>query len=153
MIISCPNCIKKFDVKSSLIHKEGRLVQCISCNHKWFFKRETEPEFIESTRNENLKIFDSIDINQANPSAINDKINKHNKELPKKNYTIKNNKKIKKLNLLSLTSVFIITFTAFILFVDTLQGPISKFVPNINFLLYNLYESINDIILFFRDLI
>ena len=153
MIISCPNCIKKFDVKSSLIHKEGRLVQCISCNHKWFFKRETEPEFIESTRNENLKIFDSIDINQSNPPAINDKINKHNKELPKKNYTIKNNKKIKKLNLLSLTLVFIITFTAFILFVDTLQGPISKFVPNINFLLYNLYESINDIILFFRDLI
>ena len=36
---------------------------------------------------------------------------------------------------------------------DTFQGPISKIIPNIEFLLYNLYETINDIILFLKDLI
>ena len=149
MIISCVNCIKKFDINSSLIPKEGRLVQCASCNHKWFFKDEIKPEFIEPAKNENLKIFDSIDINQRNSLVIDNKIEKSTKK-PPENFKIKKNKKF---NLLSLTLVFIITFIAFILFVDTLQNPISKIVPNINFLLYNLYETINDIVLFFKDLI
>ena len=36
---------------------------------------------------------------------------------------------------------------------DTFKGPIGKIVPNIEFLLYNLYETINDIALFLKDLI
>jgi hypothetical protein len=36
---------------------------------------------------------------------------------------------------------------------DTFQSPISIFLPNIEFVLYNLYETINDIVLFFSDLI
>jgi predicted Zn finger-like uncharacterized protein len=56
-------------------------------------------------------------------------------------------------NILGLTTVFIITFIAFIIFLDTLKTPISKFIPNIEFLLYSLYETINDILLFFKDLI
>ena len=42
---------------------------------------------------------------------------------------------------------------AFIILIDTFKYPISKIVPNIEFILYNLYESIKDIRLFFNDLI
>jgi NhaA family Na+:H+ antiporter len=55
--------------------------------------------------------------------------------------------------LLGLTIVFIISFIALIIIFDTFQKPISMFVPNIEFILYNLYETINDIVLFFSDLI
>ena len=46
MIISCDNCHKKFDIKSSLIPEKGRLLQCNSCNYKWFFKKEVKSETI-----------------------------------------------------------------------------------------------------------
>ena len=39
MIIACNNCNKKFDIDSSLIPDNGRLLQCASCDHKWFFKK------------------------------------------------------------------------------------------------------------------
>ena len=59
----------------------------------------------------------------------------------------------KSYNILGLIIVFIISFIAIIIVLDTFQKPISMFVPNIEFILYNLYETINDIILFFSDLI
>ena len=37
MLIECENCNKKFEIEESLIPKDGRLLQCGSCNHKWFF--------------------------------------------------------------------------------------------------------------------
>ena len=40
MIITCNNCNKKFDIDSNLISDKGRLLQCASCDHKWFFKKE-----------------------------------------------------------------------------------------------------------------
>ena len=40
MIISCPNCKKKFEVVDNLIPESGRLLQCSGCSNKWFFKNE-----------------------------------------------------------------------------------------------------------------
>ena len=70
-----------------------------------------------------------------------------------KEIEIKKSKDKKNYNILSLTVVFIITFIALIIIFDTFQKPISNIIPNIEFLLYNLYETINDIVLFIRDLI
>ncbi len=42
MIIQCINCNKKFEVNSNLIPSVGRNIQCGSCNHLWFFKKEDE---------------------------------------------------------------------------------------------------------------
>ena len=64
------------------------------------------------------------------------------KNINKKNY-----------NILSYIIVFIVSFMALIIVLDTFQGPISNIIPNIEFLLYNLYETIYDVVLFFRDLI
>ena len=41
---------------------------------------------------------------------------------------------------------------ALIVIVDTFKSPISIIIPNIEYILYNLFESIKDIILFIKDL-
>ena len=170
MIITCNNCNKKFDIDSTLIPDKGRLLQCASCDHKWFFKKEVLEKKIspinEDTSIDNVNIFDqnnsSIndeesvsytpndevevdleeDIKEKNEININDSLQKNNKAKKQKNFKI--------LNILVVT---IISFVAFIIIVDTFKYPIGKIVPNIEFILYNLYESIKDISLFIRDLI
>ncbi len=44
MQITCENCLKNFEVKDSLIPTKGRILQCGSCNHKWFYLKN---QFIE----------------------------------------------------------------------------------------------------------
>ena len=53
MIIDCPNCNKKFDIDQNLIPSNGRLLQCGSCNHKWFFKLNVTNEEIKIKPKEN----------------------------------------------------------------------------------------------------
>ena len=72
---------------------------------------------------------------------------------PNKDLQIVRSRNINNYNILGIIIVFIITFVAMIIILDTFQDPISKIVPNIEFLLYNLYESINDVKLFLKDLI
>ena len=40
MIIECVNCSKKFSVNADLIPSAGRTIQCGSCNHVWFYKKD-----------------------------------------------------------------------------------------------------------------
>tara|TARA_B100001057_G_scaffold437267_1_gene468950 strand:+ start:79 stop:315 length:237 start_codon:yes stop_codon:yes gene_type:complete len=42
MIIDCISCSKKFSVNSELIPFEGRTIQCGSCDHIWFFKKNNQ---------------------------------------------------------------------------------------------------------------
>ena len=42
MVITCPNCNKQFKIDNSLIPKDGRDLQCGSCDHVWFYKIEQE---------------------------------------------------------------------------------------------------------------
>jgi len=44
MIITCNKCNKKFEIDENLIPYEGRLLQCGSCNHRWFFKPNEAPK-------------------------------------------------------------------------------------------------------------
>ena len=62
-------------------------------------------------------------------------------------------KKQKNFKILNFFVVSIITLVAFIIIVDTFKYPIGKIVPNVEFILYNLYESIKDVSLFISDLI
>jgi len=167
MIITCNNCSKKFDIDSSLIPDKGRLLQCSSCDYKWFFKKEV----LEDTINPIVEDIDNINIFEQNNSSINEEkslsdapINDTEIELEeeiKKEIEINTNesttlktkpKKQKNFKILNIFVVIIITFVAFIIIVDTFKYPIGKIVPNIELILYNLYESIKDISLFIRDL-
>ena len=55
MIISCPNCNKKFSISETLIPKDGRLLQCSNCNHRWYFQIPVEPE----DNSEAIKLIDT----------------------------------------------------------------------------------------------
>ena len=69
MIITCPNCNKKFKIDNSLIPDEGRNLQCGSCTHVWLYKIEEENSKI-------LKLKDEIGIND-----IETKVDKNNEEI------------------------------------------------------------------------
>ena len=134
MNISCDKCKKKFDVDSSLISDTGRMLECGSCKHRWFFiKDKSHDNVIEKVIMEKPIInVDESKIEELTNSSVNRKINN--------------------LKFLNLIPVFIISFIAIVIVVDTFKSPLGKIVPNIELLLYNLYESLKDISLFFKDL-
>ena len=96
-------------------------------------------------------------VNQVPSNLVTSNIqdNENVKDLDTSDQVVKdkNLKKNKKFNILNLTIVFIISFIALIIILDTFKSPLEKIFPNIEFLLYNLYETIYDIVLFFKDLI
>jgi predicted Zn finger-like uncharacterized protein len=189
MIITCNNCNKKFNIDPNLIPNIGRLLQCASCDHKWFFKNEV----LKNTLNPIVRDIDNVSVdifNQNNPSN-NDEINPSNNDEINPSNTLKEvievdteeeigkeivinteeesekitevnkdentaviakPKKQKNFKIINIFVVAIISFVALIIIVDTFKFPIGKIVPNIEFILYNLYESIKDISLFIKDL-
>ena len=149
MIISCDQCHKKFEIDSNLIPKDGRLLECGSCNHKWFYKQDIKDKTEEIIIEPQLKNIEeeNIDPIQTNISQINEL------DTSSKKKEIIENKKIKKIGVLNIIIVFIISFVALIILIETFKDPISIFIPNIKFILNSLYEIIRDIILFFKDLI
>ena len=177
MIIKCDNCNKNFNIDSSLIPEKGRLLQCSACDHKWFFKKEikersvpivktkdivdeTGPLKEEITRaktetQETIELLDRVTNDVPVTEQISIQSNNEAEDISKKDNVpnIKKSVNEKSYNILGLTIVFIVSFVAIIIVVDTFQKPISMFVPNVEFILYNLYETINDIVLFFNDLI
>ena len=171
MIITCNNCNKKFDIDSNLISDKGRLLQCASCDHKWFFKKEvlenTVSPIDEETGIDNINIFDqnNSSINEeesvSNGPKDEDEVEVDLEKETKEKIEININestqvntkpKKQKNFKILNIFVVAIISFVAFIIIVDTFKYHIGKIVPNVEFILYNLYESIKDISLFIRDL-
>ena len=153
MIVPCKNCNKKFDINSDLIPQNGRLLECSSCNHQWFFKKEVVvPTLRDPINNNEIEIFqnDSTLTERENECLEVETTNKGEKP----SEISVNNKRIKKkFKVLNLIIVFIISFIGLIIFADTFKSPISEIIPNIEFILYNLYETIKDIIAFLKDLI
>ena len=146
MIIDCPNCNKKFNIDQTLIPIEGRLLQCGSCNHKWYFKLN-----IVENVNEEKEIKAKPDLkinNEAKDRPIKKEINTEIEKI----ITVKKKEK-NKINYLNILLVIIISLIAFILVLDTFKHQLTSIFPNINFLLDNLYQSLEDIKLFTLDLI
>ena len=54
---------------------------------------------------------------------------------------------------MNLFLVIIISLVALVILLDTFKLQISNFFPSINIILDNLYQTIKDITLFFKDLI
>ena len=139
MIISCENCNKNFEVDSSLIPENGRLLQCSACDHKWFYKiskfsdlelsdNETTEEIAENLSNDNKEPEVQIKNNQTNFGGILFKIF---------GYFI----------------VFITTLIAVIIILDTFKSPLSSIFPSLELFLFNLIEILKDINFFIKDLI
>ena len=135
MIISCEKCNKKFELSDELVPDEGRLLQCGSCAYKWHFiptktiKLVNEIDPVSTSKQKSKKIKKNI-INQKNDSDEK-----------------------KGIGFLSVIIVTIISMIALIITADTFKIYIVSFIPNIDFYLSSLYESLRDIFLFFKDLI
>ena len=165
MIITCPNCNKQFKIDNSLIPDEGRDLQCGSCNHVWLYKIKDENSKI-------LELKEEIDIND-----IKTKVDKNNEEivenknlLTKIETELNNQKKEKNIEkqketkiskntentgnkFFSYLIVFIISFVALIILLDTLKNPLIDVFPGLEIILFNLFETLQDIKLFIIDLI
>lgn len=156
MIISCNNCRKKFNIDSNLIPDEGRLVQCNSCSHKWFFKREiTKPIVapVETEKDEEIQLLNTspdTEIDLDNNKL--EKLIKNVDDMILSKTSIVKPKKLKSFKFLNFLIIFLVSFVALIIILDTFLPIIVKFVPVIEFWLFNLYEILKDITLFIKDL-
>ena len=153
MIISCPSCKKSFQIDSSLIPIEGRNLKCGSCGHVWFFKSEEKNSELKTEIIPNIKLESDKKIQKkinANEKNLRDEIiNNKDKALIK----YEEESKITLTNLLGYIVVSILSFIALIILLDTFQIQLSSIFPNLELLLYNLYETMKDMLLFVRDLI
>ena len=153
MIITCPRCQKSFNIDDKLIPKEGRLVKCGVCNHTWFFKPTKNIENKQAAATPDTTINkeenrEFIRVKQ-NTETIKPKVDKSKAD--KKYLPVI--KKEKSENFTKLFLVFLISIIAVIILIDTLKGPLSNIIPNIDFYLDNLYQSLIDIKLFITNLI
>ena len=161
MIITCPNCEKQFKIDKSLIPNEGRDLQCGSCEHVWFYKLDNESE-APLTLDKNVsesKVEVNIELKDKNV-GFSKEYNKEKrikpetkKEIPKEiPVTVSKSANIVP-RLFSYLIVFIISFVALIIFLDTLKTPLINIFPGLEIILFNLFETLKDIKLFIIDLI
>ena len=146
MIITCPNCNKQFKIDNSLIPDEGRDLQCGSCNHVWFYK-------IEEINNEVLELNEEIiseDI-ETKDEKKEEKLEEISEK--QKKTTISKNTENKGSKFFSYLIVLIISFIALIILLDTLKTPLMNVFPGLEIILFNLFETLQDIKLFIIDLI
>ena len=151
MEIQCPKCNRSFKIDKSLIPEKGRLLQCGTCGHKWFFKNIIHETKTKTVKINDEKIFKKTEITKnIENSKINFNVEENNK---KKIIDDVRKKNVNKINYIKFFFVIIISIVALILILDTFKDILIKIFPNIKILLNNLYETLKDISLFFYDLV
>ena len=164
MIIDCIKCSKKFEVNTFLIPDNGRTIQCGSCNHVWFYKpkidlskNKIKTEISSPTFNYN--VLENKKDDQANEKLLKTEERNSPKYLsntePSSNKLINENKKttFNLIKFLSYFLVFLITFIALIIILDTFKSPLSSIFPGLEIFLYNFFETLKDLYLFLKNLL
>jgi predicted Zn finger-like uncharacterized protein len=164
MIINCIKCTKKFEVTASLIPDSGRTIQCGSCNHVWFYKPEIEQSKDEIKAEIASPKSNNKDLENKKDENLNEKLSKTEDTSNLENVAntgpisvelINENKKTT-LNIskfLSYFLVFLITFIALIIVLDTFKSPLSSIIPGLEIFLYNFFETLKDLHLFIKNLL
>ena len=155
MIIICPSCEKKFELDENLIPDKGRLLKCGSCDQTWFYNKNVESSVKPPTEENILKT--EIKKKDLEIEDIkNNEIYKSNRNLPDNKRTqlikYKSNSNFTIGKFLSYIIVSLITFVALIIILDTFKSPLSVFFPNLELILFNLFETLRDLTLFAKDL-
>ena len=164
MIISCPECNKRFNIDQNLIPEDGRLLQCSNCMHKWHFIIKKNDEIIEEpikseeaiieNHNEEKKVNPSQEFIPIKDETIEKELKKDQKIINKvKKKEQKREKKDKPIKLLNMIIVIIISVAALIIIIDTFRIELSKYMPFLNPMLDSFYAIIADINSFIKDLI
>ncbi|MBD1168357.1 zinc-ribbon domain-containing protein [Pelagibacterales bacterium SAG-MED06] len=166
MIVTCPNCKKKFTIDPTLIPEDGRDLKCGSCNHIWLYKMEdvnSKPLTLNENNDNNEIEPDKAETESDGQVEKNQPIHKKINEKDEGINTIKFQEKQKTISkdkskntggiFFSYLIVFIITFVALIILLDTLKTPLINLFPGLEIILFNLFETLQDIKLFIIDLI
>ena len=168
MIISCPNCIKKFNIDEKLIPINGRLLQCSSCKHRWHYDLPKDQNIVsELSKEEITEDTTEVDLIKINPSKSNDekkskikqkqKVKKTRKKKIKENEVEVSDNIVEPKNtsrsFFNILLIIIITFIALILVLDTFKNNLSDYFPFLIPALNNFYEIIFNISSFIKDLI
>ena len=146
MIISCEKCNKKFELEDNLIPETGRLLQCGSCSYQWHYiptNKITLVNEIDSTKS-------SKNIKKSVKKIDKKKINADKNILESDESILENKKGV---GFFSYLLVIIISLLALLVIGDTFKPYLLTIVPNLDFYLSSLYESLTDIYLFFKDLL
>ena len=161
MIINCNKCDKNFNLDSSLIPAKGKLLKCGNCGNEWFFKLKNEefdeeeendsPNYIQSKVNEKENLESDITNTDIKIHIPNDEQEHNKSDLVYKNNNIKKINYSSK-NILGKLIIFLITVFALIFLIDTFKLYLANFFPNIITILDNLYATLQDLSLFFKDL-
>ena len=147
MIIVCPSCGKNFDLDENLIPDKGRLLKCGSCDQTWFFNKNVvkqTKQLIDKPIKQKKNLYENRNIGKSKSDVTMKPGSELVKYNPKHNFTFG--------NFLSYIIVSIITFIAIIIVLDTFKDPLTNIFPNLELLLYNLFETLRDLILFAKDL-
>ena len=157
MIITCPCEKKQFKIDSSLIPNEGRELQCGSCERVWFYKPQNESE-TQLKLNNNISTNKTEQDNEVKEKNLEiSKASQQGKiieaEIEKENLKKVEKSEDKKSKLFSYLMVLIISFVALIILIDTLKTPLINVFPGLEIILFNLFETLQDIKLFIIDLI
>ena len=148
-----------------MIPDEGRNLQCGSCNHVWFYKiKEQKKELLkldEEIKSEDIEITpknekEQIEEKEQSLEKVKTEINNGLKEKiseNQKNKTTSKNTVNKGSKFFSYLVVFIVSFIALIILLDTLKAPLINVFPSLEIILFNLFETLQDIKLFIIDLI
>ena len=167
MIITCPcENKKKFKIDPSLIPSNGRDLQCGTCGHVWFYKIENnipienkniiENEHIDLVKEEQINTqSNDVEVNNLplNENGIKNKEIEINKDIEKKDLKSNTKKSVNKVSkFFSYLVVFLISVIALIILLDTLKTPLINIFPDLELILFNLYETLQDIKLFIIDL-
>ena len=146
MIISCEKCNKKFELEDNLIPETGRLLQCGSCSYQWHYIPTNQ-----------ITLVNEIDSNKSSKNIkksvkkIDKKKINADKNILESGESILENKK--GVGFFSYLLVIIISLVALLVIGDTFKPYLLNIVPNLDFYLSSLYESLTDIYLFFKDLL
>jgi predicted Zn finger-like uncharacterized protein len=158
MFIDCINCTKKFEVNASLIPDNGRTIQCGTCNHVWFYKPKIEQSKNEiktevSSSNSNNNVVENKEDDHANEKLLKTDETKNTE--PSSNELINEIKKttFSVSKFLSYFLVFLITFIALIIVLDTFKSPLSSIIPGLEIFLYNFFETLKDLYLLIKNLL
>ena len=146
MIISCEKCNKKFELEDNLIPETGRLLKCGSCSYQWHYIRTNKITLvneIDSTKS-------SKNIKKSVKKIDKKKINADKNILESDESILENKKGV---GFFSYLLVIIISLLALLVIGDTFKPYLLTIVPNLDFYLSSLYESLTDIYLFFKDLL
>ena len=166
MIISCPNCKKKFNIDIALIPDDGRDLKCGSCDYVWFYKVKdvnTMPLILDKNidnsqiePDENKTEYGEIDKNSETISkniTQKNEVKQNNKKIEDEPKTLSSEKKIKTgSKFFSYLIVFLISCVALIVLLDTLKTSLINVFPGLKIVLFSLFEILKDIKLFIIDL-